>query len=67
MTSITDPNLSDRFANAMEEIHNKQLKTYGEILDATTKLCQSHKHFVKSALGLFEALFIGIPHYLLPL
>uniref|UniRef100_A0A3Q3W7A8 Kinetochore protein SPC25 n=1 Tax=Mola mola TaxID=94237 RepID=A0A3Q3W7A8_MOLML len=50
MTSITDPNMSDRFASAMEEIHNKQLKTFGEIIEATTELCQSHKHFVKSAL-----------------
>lgn len=58
MTSITDPNMSDRFTNAMEEIHNKQLKTYGEIIDATTELCQSHKQFVKSALGRFEVSFI---------
>ncbi|XP_047457931.1 kinetochore protein Spc25 [Mugil cephalus] len=50
MTSITDPNLSDRFASAMEEIHNKQLKTYEEIIDITSDLSQSHKHFVKSAL-----------------
>ncbi|XP_073329844.1 kinetochore protein Spc25 [Pagrus major] len=50
MTSITDPNMSDRFTNAMEEIHNKQLKTYGEIIDTTTELCQSHRHVVKSAL-----------------
>ncbi|XP_035533235.1 kinetochore protein Spc25 [Morone saxatilis] len=50
MTSITDPNVSDRFTSAMEEIHNKQLKAYGEITDATTELCQSHRQFVKSAL-----------------
>ncbi|XP_040912459.1 kinetochore protein Spc25 [Toxotes jaculatrix] len=50
MTSITDPNMSVRFASAMEEIHNKQLKTYGEIIDTTTELCQSHRQFVKSAL-----------------
>ncbi|XP_054471248.1 kinetochore protein Spc25 [Anoplopoma fimbria] len=50
MTSITDPNMSDRFTGAMEEIHNKQLKTYGEIIDMTTELCQSHRQFVKSAL-----------------
>uniref|UniRef100_UPI0037E80ED4 kinetochore protein Spc25 n=1 Tax=Semicossyphus pulcher TaxID=241346 RepID=UPI0037E80ED4 len=50
MTSITDPNMSDRFTSAMEDIHNKQLKTYGEIIDATTELCQSHRQFVKSAL-----------------
>ncbi len=57
MTSIADPNMSDRFTSAMEEIHNKQLKTYGEIIDATTELCQSHRQFVKSALGMFELLF----------
>nr|XP_046259216.1 kinetochore protein Spc25 [Scatophagus argus] len=50
MMSITDPNMSDRFTNAMEDIHNKHLKTYGEIIDATTELCQSHRQFVKSAL-----------------
>lgn len=48
--SITDPTMSDRFTSAMEEIHNKQLKTYGEIIDATTELRQSHRQFVKSAL-----------------
>ena len=58
MTSITDPNMSDRFSNAMEEIHNKHLKTYGEIIDTTTELCQSHRQFVKSALGMIEILFI---------
>ncbi|XP_060910379.1 kinetochore protein Spc25 [Labrus mixtus] len=50
MMSITDPNMSSRFASAMEEIHNKQLKTYGEIINTTTELCQSHRQFVKSAL-----------------
>ncbi|KAM9347278.1 kinetochore protein Spc25 [Symphorus nematophorus] len=50
MMSITDPSMSDRFANAMEELHSKQLKSYGEIIDATTELCQSHRQFVKSAL-----------------
>ncbi|KAK9537580.1 hypothetical protein VZT92_005184 [Zoarces viviparus] len=48
MTSITDPNMSDAFTSAMEEIHNTHLKTYGEIIDMTTELCQSHKQFVKS-------------------
>lgn len=57
MMSITDPNMSDRFTNEMEEIHNKQLKTYGEIIDATTELSQSHRQFVKSALGMLEVLF----------
>lgn len=61
MTSITDPNISDRFTSAMEEIHNKQLKAHGEIIDVTTELCQAHRQFVKSALGMFELLFIGIP------
>lgn len=50
MTSITDPNMSVRFTSAMEEIHNKQLKTFGEIMDTTTELCQSHRQFVKTAL-----------------
>lgn len=58
MTSITDPNMSDRFTNAMEEIHNKHLKTYGEIIDTTTELCQSHRQLVKSALGMIEILSI---------
>ena len=56
MTSITDPNMSDRFTNAMEEIHNKHLKKYGEIIDTTTELCQSHRQLVKSALGMIEML-----------
>ncbi|CAG12366.1 unnamed protein product [Tetraodon nigroviridis] len=42
--------MSDRFTSTLEEIHNKQLKTYAEIIDTTTELCQSHKQFVKSAL-----------------
>ncbi|KAL6100782.1 spc25 [Pungitius sinensis] len=50
MTSITDPNFSDRFTSAMEETHNKQLKTYGEIIDMTVELCQAHTQSVKSAL-----------------
>ncbi|CAJ1079339.1 kinetochore protein Spc25 [Xyrichtys novacula] len=49
MESITDPNMSERFTSAMEEIHNKQLHTFSEIIDATTELCQSHRQFVKSA------------------
>ncbi len=67
MASITDPNFSDRFINEMEEIHSKQLKTYGEIIDLTAELCQSHKQFVKSALGMFksEILFIERFHLLL--
>ncbi|XP_074551663.1 kinetochore protein Spc25 [Halichoeres trimaculatus] len=52
MSSIADPNLSDTFTSKMEEIHNKRLKTFGEIIDATSELCQSHKHFVKSATDL---------------
>ncbi|XP_011608304.1 kinetochore protein Spc25 [Takifugu rubripes] len=50
MTSITDPNMSDKFTSTLEEIHNKQLKTYGEIIDSTTELCQAHKHYMKTAL-----------------
>ncbi|XP_028292747.1 kinetochore protein Spc25 [Gouania willdenowi] len=50
MMSITDPNMSDRFASAMEEIHNNHLKTFSDIIDMTTEFSQSHKHFVKSAL-----------------
>lgn len=55
MTSITDPSMSDKFTSTLEEIHNKQLKTYGEIIDSTTELCQTHKQFVKSALGIPES------------
>lgn len=58
MTSITDPNMSDRFTSNLEEIHNKQLKTYGEIIDTTTELCQAHKQFMKSALGKPEFLLL---------
>ncbi|KAM8856553.1 kinetochore protein Spc25 isoform 2-T3 [Spinachia spinachia] len=50
MMSITDPNLRDGFNSAMEETHNKQLKTYGEIIDMTAELCQAHTQSVKSAL-----------------
>lgn len=56
--SITDPNVSDRFTSAMEEIHNKELKTYTDIIDTTAELAQSHRQFVKSALGNFFYLFI---------
>ncbi|XP_031714093.1 kinetochore protein Spc25 [Anarrhichthys ocellatus] len=52
MTSITDPNMSNGFTSAMDEIHNTQLKTYGEIIDMTAELCQSHRQFVKSALDM---------------
>ncbi|XP_012721368.2 kinetochore protein Spc25 [Fundulus heteroclitus] len=50
MMSITDPNMSNRFASAMEEIHNKHLKAYADIIDTTTELSHSHRQFVKSAL-----------------
>ncbi|KAM6934265.1 kinetochore protein Spc25 [Xenentodon cancila] len=50
MTSITDPNMSDRFTSEMDEMHNKHLKTYAEIIDTTAELSQSHRQFVKSAL-----------------
>lgn len=59
MTSITDPSLSDSFSSAMEEIQNKQRKACEELMDATTEACQSHRQYVKSALGMFEALFIA--------
>lgn len=52
MASITDPNMSEQFTSTLEEIHNKQLRAYGEILDTTTECCQSHKQFGKSALGI---------------
>ncbi|XP_017279875.1 kinetochore protein Spc25 [Kryptolebias marmoratus] len=48
--SITDPNMSDRFTSAMEEIHNKHLKIYSDIIDTTTEQSQSHRQFVKTAL-----------------
>ncbi|XP_041858283.1 kinetochore protein Spc25 [Melanotaenia boesemani] len=50
MASITDPNMSDRFTSAMEEIHNENLKTYADIIDTTVELSQSHRQFVKSAI-----------------
>ncbi|XP_028992944.1 kinetochore protein Spc25 [Betta splendens] len=50
MASITDPDITVKFASAMEERHNNRLKTFGEILDTTTTLCQSHIVFMKSAL-----------------
>ncbi|KAM9709439.1 kinetochore protein Spc25 [Menidia menidia] len=50
MMSVTDPNLSDRFTSAMEEIHNEHLKTYADIVDTTADLSHSHRQFVKSAL-----------------
>ncbi|XP_061888095.1 kinetochore protein Spc25-like isoform X2 [Entelurus aequoreus] len=50
MTSITDKNIIDRFANKMKEMQNKQQEAYAEIIDTTTELCRSHGQFVKSAL-----------------
>ncbi|KAM4558059.1 kinetochore protein Spc25 [Odontesthes bonariensis] len=50
MTSITDPDISDRFTSGMEEIHNKHLGAYADIIDTTVELSQSHRQFVKSAL-----------------
>nr|XP_057938017.1 kinetochore protein Spc25 [Doryrhamphus excisus] len=50
MTSITDKNIIEGFANAMEETHNKQLKAYTEITEATAQRSQSHRHLVRSAL-----------------
>ncbi|XP_008327023.1 kinetochore protein Spc25 [Cynoglossus semilaevis] len=49
MTSITDPNTSVRFTNAMEEIHNKLLQTCGELVDTTTELSQAESQFLKFA------------------
>lgn len=49
MMSITDPGTSDLFTTAMEEIHSQHLKSLGKITDLATELCQSHKHFIKSA------------------
>ncbi|KAK5861233.1 hypothetical protein PBY51_022646 [Eleginops maclovinus] len=42
--------MSKGFTMEMEKIHNTQLKAFGEIVDQTTELCQSHREFVKSAL-----------------
>lgn len=66
MLSITDPNLSDRFASAMEEIHNKQLETYADTVEKTAELSQSHRQFVKLALGKIQVicnfkLYNGMP------
>lgn len=66
MTSITDPKISERFTAAMEEIQNKKFKTYGEIIDTTAELGQSHRQFVKSALGMLEVLVVGVPINLHP-
>ncbi|XP_068602464.1 kinetochore protein Spc25 [Brachionichthys hirsutus] len=49
MASITDPNTSGMFTNAMEDMRNKLLKGLGEISEATSELCQTHRHFLKSA------------------
>lgn len=51
MMSIRDPNMSDCFTSAMEEIHNKHLKMYSDINDRTAELAQFHRHFVKTAHG----------------
>ncbi|XP_013856929.1 kinetochore protein Spc25 [Austrofundulus limnaeus] len=49
MTSITDPNLSDSFTSAMEEIHKKHLKMCSDIIDRTAEVAQSRRQFVKTA------------------
>ncbi|XP_069558623.1 kinetochore protein Spc25 [Brachyistius frenatus] len=49
MMSITDPDLSDKFTGALEEIHNKHLKEYADVIDGSTELSQTHRQFVKSA------------------
>ncbi|XP_061926648.1 kinetochore protein Spc25 [Entelurus aequoreus] len=50
MTSITDKNIIDGFANEMNEMHNKQQKAYADIIEASAELSQSHRYFVTSAL-----------------
>ncbi|KAM9804953.1 kinetochore protein Spc25 [Neosynchiropus ocellatus] len=50
MASITDHDMIDGFTKTLEEFHHKQQTAYGEIIDSVTELCQSHRHFVKSAL-----------------
>lgn len=62
MTSITDPNTSVRFTNAMEEIHNKLLQTCGELVDTTTELSQAESQFLKFAHGMY-LYFIYLQNY----
>ncbi|XP_035995275.1 kinetochore protein Spc25 [Fundulus heteroclitus] len=50
MESITDPTISERFASAMEEIHNKHLETYADIIDTAVELSHNHRQFVNLAL-----------------
>lgn len=58
MMSVTDPNMSDVFTSAMREIQSKHLKAYEEITATTMELSQSHKQFMKSALGMIIAMDI---------
>uniref|UniRef100_A0A1A8IFL3 SPC25, NDC80 kinetochore complex component, homolog n=2 Tax=Nothobranchius TaxID=28779 RepID=A0A1A8IFL3_NOTKU len=50
MESIKDTNMIARFTSEMEEIHKERLKIYADIINTTTELSQSHRHFVKSAI-----------------
>lgn len=44
----------------MEEIHNKHLKTYAEIIDRISELSHNHRQFVNSATGKFYFIFLAI-------
>ncbi|KAM3861970.1 kinetochore protein Spc25 [Diretmus argenteus] len=50
MTSITDLNFGDGFATAMAEREKSLAQSFGEIINTTAELCQSHKQFMKSAV-----------------
>ncbi|KAM8857178.1 kinetochore protein Spc25 [Synchiropus picturatus] len=50
MASIEDHDMIDGFMKELEDFHNQQQTVNGEIMDSVTELCQSHRHFVKSAL-----------------
>ncbi|CAN9497785.1 unnamed protein product [Ophioblennius macclurei] len=50
MMSLTDPSMSARFASEMEEIQNKQLKSFADITDTTAEVCRSYKQFANSAV-----------------
>uniref|UniRef100_A0A1A8QY22 Kinetochore protein SPC25 n=2 Tax=Nothobranchius rachovii TaxID=451742 RepID=A0A1A8QY22_9TELE len=52
MESVKDTNMIARFNSEMEEIHKEHLKIYADIVDTTTELSQSHRHFVKSAIDM---------------
>lgn len=56
--SITDPHLSDCFNDEIEN-PNKQLKTFGTLIDGATAINQCHRQFVTSAVGVFHV-FIAV-------